>query len=61
VDILFCKGGCVGGPGIISKDLQQYKEDKVIKYRDEQRKTKMGIHKGKFANSKEINLKRRKN
>ncbi|MEI8364320.1 MAG: [Fe-Fe] hydrogenase large subunit C-terminal domain-containing protein, partial [archaeon] len=59
IDILFCKGGCIGGPGIISKDLQQYREDRVIKYRDAQKKTKMGVHKGKYKDGNKINLKRK--
>jgi len=60
IDILFCKGGCIGGPEIISKDLQQYREDRVIKYRDAQKKTKMGMHKGKYKYSRRLNLKRKK-
>ncbi len=60
IDILFCKGGCIGGPGVISNDLQQYREDRVIKYRDNQKKTKMGIHKGEYKYSKRLDLKRKK-
>jgi len=59
VDILFCKGGCIGGPGIISKDTQQKKEDKIIKYREKCKKTAMKEHKGKFKDAKKLNLKRK--
>jgi len=62
IDVLFCKGGCIGGPGIISKDTQQNKEDKIIKYRDACKKSVMKDHKGKYKDAKELklNLKRKK-
>jgi len=60
VDALFCKGGCVGGPGIISKDLQQYREDRVIKYRECCKETPMKEHKGRYKDGKKIDLKRKK-
>ena len=60
IDILFCKGGCIGGPGIISKDSQQDKEDKIIKDRETCKKTAMKEHKGKFKDAKRLNLKRKK-
>jgi len=60
VDILFCKGGCIGGPGIISKENQQNKEDKIIKYREECKRTPMKEHKGKIKSGLRLNLKRKK-
>jgi iron only hydrogenase large subunit-like protein len=58
VDMLFCYGGCVGGPGIISDKSIGYKEKKVKKYRDYCRKVKIGKNLGKQKYSKEISFKR---
>ncbi len=58
-DLLFCKGGCVGGPGIMSYETIEQKEDRVIHYRDKCRKEKIGANFGKFKYAKELNLKRK--
>jgi len=58
LDFLFCKGGCIGGPGIISKESIEIKKQKIIDYRDKAKNEKIGKHLGKFIDSKEINMKR---
>jgi iron only hydrogenase large subunit-like protein len=60
LDMLFCKGGCVGGPGIISTETLDQKEDRVIHYRDKSKKEKLGKHLGKFKYAGDLNLKRKK-
>jgi iron only hydrogenase large subunit-like protein len=59
-DLLFCKGGCVGGPGIISYESIEQREDRVIHYRDKSKHEKLGKNFGKFKYAKELNLKRKK-
>lgn len=51
LDILFCKGGCVGGPGIMSYETIEQREDRVIHYRDKCKKEKIGKNFGKFKYS----------
>lgn len=60
-DLLFCKGGCVGGPGIISTETIQEREDRVIHYRDKSKNEKLGKNFGKFKYAENLNLKRNKN
>ena len=33
LDLLFCKGGCIGGPGILSQESTQKKKEKIIEYK----------------------------
>lgn len=58
LDILFCKGGCIGGPGIISKEKLEKREDRVIHYRDKSKKEKIGKNFGKFKYAQDLELKR---
>jgi iron only hydrogenase large subunit-like protein len=58
VDMLFCHGGCVGGPGIISEKDIKYRENKVKKYRDACRKIKIGDNIGKKEYATTISFKR---
>ncbi len=57
-DLLFCKGGCVGGPGIMSYETIEEREDRVIHYRDKAKKEKLGSNFGKFKYAEKLNLKR---
>lgn len=57
-DMLFCKGGCVGGPGIMSCESIEKREDRVIHYRDKSRKEKIGKNFGKFKYAEKLKLKR---
>ncbi len=61
LDMLFCKGGCVGGPGIISQESLQEREDRVIHYRDKSRNEKLGKNFGKAKYAENLNLRRVKN
>jgi iron only hydrogenase large subunit-like protein len=58
LDMLFCKGGCVGGPGIISPETIDQREDRVIHYRDKSKNEKLGKNFGKFKSAEKLNLKR---
>jgi iron only hydrogenase large subunit-like protein len=58
VDLLFCHGGCVGGPGIISQKNIQKREAKVRRYRDACKKIKIGKNLGKIKYAQNLNLKR---
>lgn len=58
VDLLFCHGGCIGGPGISSKKDVSKKIKKVKKYRDACRKIKIGKNLGKTKYAEDLNLKR---
>lgn len=60
LDMLFCKGGCVGGPGIISTENLEEREDRVIHYRDKAKNEKLGKNFGKAKYADNLNLKRRK-
>ncbi|MDD3177958.1 MAG: [Fe-Fe] hydrogenase large subunit C-terminal domain-containing protein [Candidatus ainarchaeum sp.] len=59
LDALFCKGGCIGGPGIISKNNLNTKIKKIKEYRKNAKKEKIGKHKGLFKYSKNLNVKRK--
>jgi len=61
LDILFCDGGCIGGPGIISTDSIEDRKQRVINYREESKKHKIGKeHFGKFKYSEGLDLSRKK-
>ncbi|HMS91254.1 MAG TPA: hypothetical protein PKC87_03485, partial [Candidatus Absconditabacterales bacterium] len=48
LDILSCEGGCIGGPGMMSKEPSEVKKQKVLDYKDYCRKDKIGSKLGKF-------------
>jgi iron only hydrogenase large subunit-like protein len=45
-DLLFCKGGCIGGPGIISPESAIKKRQKVLDYKDYSEQEVMGKKRG---------------
>jgi len=59
LDILFCEGGCIGGPGINSKDSLKTKTQKILDYKKECAKTPMNEHFGKFEYYKDLKLRRK--
>jgi iron only hydrogenase large subunit-like protein len=61
LDLLFCKGGCIGGPGIINNESLAKRKQKVINYRELSKKQKIGNKKGlvKYAQEIDLNLKRK--
>lgn len=59
LDMLFCAGGCVGGPGIISTETIEQREDRVIHYRDKSKNEKLGKNFGKFKYAENLSLKRK--
>jgi iron only hydrogenase large subunit-like protein len=63
LDILFCKGGCCGGPGIISKEDIKTKIKKVANYREISKEHKIGKNKGllKYADELKLDIRRDKN
>jgi iron only hydrogenase large subunit-like protein len=57
VDILFCNGGCVGGPGVISKDPVEVKREKVLDYQRFAKKHKTGDEVGLDKYVEDLNFK----
>ncbi len=57
MDILFCKGGCVGGPGVITKKPLFVRKKKVRDYLKFVKKHKTGEKKGLAKYVKDINFK----
>ncbi|MDD4049792.1 MAG: hypothetical protein PHX47_02170, partial [Candidatus ainarchaeum sp.] len=59
LDMLVCTGGCVGGPGIISTETIEQREERVIHYRDKSKNEKLGKNFGKFKYAENLSLKRK--
>jgi iron only hydrogenase large subunit-like protein len=59
VDALFCEGGCLGGPGIISKDPIDKKIKKILEYKDRSRYYQPDDKYGKFVHAFGLDLKRK--
>lgn len=57
-DILACKWGCVGWPGIISQEAIEVREKKVRDYKDYCKKDKIWSKLGKFKYSKGLDITR---
>ncbi|MDD4353677.1 MAG: [Fe-Fe] hydrogenase large subunit C-terminal domain-containing protein [Candidatus Nanoarchaeia archaeon] len=45
-DLLFCKGGCIGGPGILSKESTNLKKKKILDYKEYSEQEVMGKKRG---------------
>jgi len=60
VDALFCEGGCLGGPGVISKDPIDEKIKKILEYKDRSRYYQPDDKYGKFVHAFALDLKRKK-
>ena len=45
-DLLFCNGGCIGGPGVAAKKPIFWKRKRVLNYRKNAKKEKIGKRKG---------------
>lgn len=58
-DLLFCKGGCIGGPAINSQEDLSIKSKKLYKYLDNSKKEKIGKSKGKVFFVDDINFSRK--
>jgi iron only hydrogenase large subunit-like protein len=56
-DLLFCKGGCVGGNGIMSPESTAKKRKKIIDYKNHAEQEGLGKHMGLINNSKGIDFK----
>jgi len=59
VDILFCKGGCLGGPGIINKDSIKNKIKKIMDYKEQSRHYQPDGNYGKFIHAFGLDIKRK--
>lgn len=55
-DVLFCKGGCVGGPGINSCEDLSKKTKKVLAYLKQSKQNKLGRHKGTIPTVDNLNF-----
>lgn len=60
VDILFCKGGCIGGPGIISKEGVEENTKKILDYKDKSRNYQDQEKYGKFIHAFGLDIRRKK-
>ncbi|PJA48137.1 MAG: hypothetical protein CO170_03560 [candidate division SR1 bacterium CG_4_9_14_3_um_filter_40_9] len=58
LDILMCNGGCVGGPGIVSKDAIEARVQRVKDYKEYCKKDKIGAKLGKFEYSEGLDITR---
>ncbi|MFA7298394.1 MAG: [Fe-Fe] hydrogenase large subunit C-terminal domain-containing protein [Candidatus Absconditabacterales bacterium] len=59
LDILACEGGCIGGPGMISKEPLEVRKQKVLDYKHYCKKDKIGSKLGKFEYADGLNLTRK--
>ncbi len=60
LDILFCEGGCLGGPGIISKEDLEPKKQRIFDYKDKSRYYQPDKNYGKFVHAFGLDIKRKK-
>jgi iron only hydrogenase large subunit-like protein len=59
-DILFCNGGCIGGPGIISTEPVEKKKKKIVGYLKQSKREKIGRENiGKIHNVDNIDFSRK--
>lgn len=57
LDILNCKGGCIGGPGIINQGLTtEEKKAKVLKYVEEASDRNLGRHAGRLGYADDVQM-----
>lgn len=59
-DIVFCEGGCLGGPGMISKDDLKIKKDRIFEYKDKSRYYQPDGNYGKFVHAFGLDISRKK-
>lgn len=57
LDLLYCFGGCIGGPGVCSKEKTKTKHDKVVNYMNHCRKEKEGKKEGLVKYTKGVSFK----
>lgn len=60
LDALFCEGGCLGGPGVISKEEVSKKVKRILDYKDKSRYYQPNEKYGKFVHAFALDLKRKK-
>lgn len=60
VDILFCEGGCLGGPGIVCKDDLETKKQRLFDYKEKSRYYEPNENYGKFVHAFGLDIKRKK-
>jgi two-component system, NtrC family, sensor kinase len=60
LDILFCEGGCLGGPGIVCKDNLDIKKQRLFDYKDKSRYYEPNENYGKFVHAFGLDIKRKK-
>lgn len=60
LDILFCDGGCLGGPGMISTEDLQIKKERLFEYKDKSRYYEPNENYGKFVHAFGLDIKRKK-
>jgi iron only hydrogenase large subunit-like protein len=60
VDILFCEGGCLGGPGIVCKDNLEPKKKRLFDYKEKSRYYEPNENYGKFVHAFGLDISRKK-
>ena len=60
VDILFCEGGCLGGPGIVCNDNLETKKQRLFDYKEKSRYYEPNENYGKFVHAFGLDIKRKK-
>ncbi len=60
IDAVFCKGGCICGPGVISKDGVEARKERVLQYKDKSRFYQPDGNYGKFVHAFGLDIKRKK-
>ncbi|MFA6255690.1 MAG: [Fe-Fe] hydrogenase large subunit C-terminal domain-containing protein [Candidatus Absconditabacterales bacterium] len=58
LDILACEGGCIGGPGMMSKEPIEARKQKVLDYKQYCKKDKIGSKLGKFEYGEGLDITR---
>ncbi len=58
LDILNCKGGCIGGPAIVNQQLStDERRDKVKRYLNESSERNLGSHRGRLEYAEGVDMK----
>jgi iron only hydrogenase large subunit-like protein len=60
LDILFCEGGCLGGPGIVCNDNLETKKQRLFDYKEKARYYQPNENYGKFVHAFGLDIKRKK-
>ena len=60
LDMLFCEGGCLGGPGVVCKDALEIKKQRLFDYKEKSRYYQPNENYGKFVHAFGLDISRKK-